>query len=127
MRLEPSLCIRTNGFLNFLNYFCARQPWWGASEPQMDRTMVHFDSRSMIEAAASSADSATAGTRPHSGAHQLAEAAQRVAAEPVAAAMSPIVLAGAVRLIEMAVVALIGMLIYVAYVVPQDGVQWRYF
>ncbi len=30
-------------------------------------------------------------------------------------------------MIEMALVALIGMLIYVGYVVPQDGVEWRYF
>ena len=41
--------------------------------------------------------------------------------------MSPIVLAGAVRMIEFALVALIGTLIYVAYVVPQDGLQWQYF
>ena len=49
------------------------------------------------------------------------------AAEPVVPAMSPIVLAGAVRMIEISLVALIGMLIYVGYVVPQDGVQWQYF
>ena len=42
-------------------------------------------------------------------------------------ALSPIVLAGAVRMIELALVALIGTLIYVGYVVPQDGVQWQYF
>ncbi len=41
--------------------------------------------------------------------------------------MSPIVLAGAVRMIEIALVALIGTLIYVVYVVPQDGLQWQYF
>ena len=45
------------------------------------------------------------------------------AAEPVVPALSPIVLAGAVRMIEIALVALIGMLIYVGYVVPQDGVR----
>ena len=45
------------------------------------------------------------------------------AAEPVVPRMSPIVLAGAVRMIEIALVALIGMLIYVGYVVPQDGVR----
>jgi Undecaprenyl-phosphate glucose phosphotransferase len=93
----------------------------------MDRTMAQFDSRSMIEAAASSAGSSTAEARARGGPYQLADAAERIAAEPVAAAMSPIVLAGAVRLVEMALVALIGMLIYVSYVVPQDGIQWRYF
>jgi Undecaprenyl-phosphate glucose phosphotransferase len=40
--------------------------------------------------------------------------------------MSPIVLAGAVRMIELAIVAVIGLAIYVAYVVPQDGIEWRY-
>jgi Undecaprenyl-phosphate glucose phosphotransferase len=89
--------------------------------------MAQFDSRSMIEAAASSAGSSAAEARARGEPHQLADAAERIAAEPVAAAMSPIVLAGAVRLIEMALVALIGMLIYVSYVVPQDGIQWRYF
>ena len=41
--------------------------------------------------------------------------------------MSPIVLAGAVRMIELALVALIGTAIYAAYVVPMDGVAWHYF
>jgi Undecaprenyl-phosphate glucose phosphotransferase len=59
--------------------------------------------------------------------HRLAEAAAAVAAEPAAPAMSPIVLAGAVRMIELALVALIGSAIYAAYVVPQDGIEWRYF
>ena len=45
-------------------------------------------------------------------------AALKVAAEPVAPAYSPIVLAGAVRMIEFALVALVGAAIYVAYVVP---------
>ncbi|MGH6742955.1 MAG: sugar transferase, partial [Bradyrhizobium sp.] len=42
-------------------------------------------------------------------------------------AMSPIVLAGAVRVIELALVALIGFAIYVGYVVPNEGLAWRYF
>ena len=41
--------------------------------------------------------------------------------------MSPIVLAGAVRVIELALVALIGLAIYVSYVVPHEGFEWRYF
>jgi Undecaprenyl-phosphate glucose phosphotransferase len=41
--------------------------------------------------------------------------------------MSPIVLAGAVRMIELALVALIGTAIYVAYVVPMEGIAWHYF
>jgi Undecaprenyl-phosphate glucose phosphotransferase len=82
--------------------------------------MMQIDARSMIDAAAGM----TAQPRTP---HRLADAAEAVAAEPVVAAMSPIVLAGAVRMIEISLVALIGTLIYVGYVVPQDGVQWQYF
>ncbi|MBX9841085.1 MAG: undecaprenyl-phosphate glucose phosphotransferase [Xanthobacteraceae bacterium] len=85
--------------------------------------MAQFDSRSMVEAAA-----ATLGTTATpAGPHRLASAAEAAAAEPVAPAMSPIVLAGAVRMIELALVALIGTAIYAAYVVPMEGVSWHYF
>jgi Undecaprenyl-phosphate glucose phosphotransferase len=86
--------------------------------------MTQIDARSMIEAAAAPGHSAAATqTAPH----RLADAAAQVASEPVVTALSPIVLAGAVRMIELALVALIGTLIYVGYVVPQDGVGWQYF
>jgi Undecaprenyl-phosphate glucose phosphotransferase len=87
----------------------------------MGFAMAKFDTRTMLDTAAGPAVAAQ--KLPH----RLAEAAERAAAEPVVAAMSPIVLAGAVRMIEFALVALIGMLVYVGYVVPQDGVQWQYF
>ena len=64
---------------------------------------------------------------PVAGPHRLADAAEQAAEEPVAPAMSPIVLAGAVRMIELALVALIGTAIYAAYVVPMDGIAWHYF
>jgi Undecaprenyl-phosphate glucose phosphotransferase len=83
--------------------------------------MAEYDARTMMDAASTPA--AGSSRAPH----QMAEAAERAAAEPVVSAMSPIVLAGAVRIIELALVALIGTLIYVVYVVPQDGVQWQYF
>ena len=83
--------------------------------------MAQYDARTMMDAASTPA---ARGSRVP---HRIAEAAERAAAEPVVAAMSPIVLAGAVRMIEIALVALIGTLIYVGYVVPQDGVQWQYF
>jgi Undecaprenyl-phosphate glucose phosphotransferase len=59
--------------------------------------------------------------------HQLAEQAEQIAAQPVAAAMSPIVLAGAVRMIELVLIALIGTAIYAAYIAPHEGLAWRYF
>ncbi len=86
--------------------------------------MAQFDARSMLDAAAAAGPgTATAPRAPY----RLADAAEAAAAEPVVTALSPIVLAGAVRMIELALVALIGTLIYVGYVVPQDGVEWRYF
>jgi Undecaprenyl-phosphate glucose phosphotransferase len=90
----------------------------------MDLTMAEFDTRRMLDAPVPPAAGA-AGARAK--AHRLADAAEAVAAEPVAPAMSPIVLAGAVRAIEVALVALIGVSIYVSYVVPLDGVEWQYF
>ena len=84
--------------------------------------MAQIDPRSMIEAAASAGHPLTA-SATRAAPHHLAEAAAIVASEPVVTALSPIVLAGAVRMIELALVALIGTLIYVGYVVPQDGVQ----
>jgi Undecaprenyl-phosphate glucose phosphotransferase len=88
--------------------------------------MAQFDTRGLIDAAASAA-SMTAGGTGQSMSQRLAEEAERAAAEPVAPAMSPIVLAGAVRMIELALVALIGTAIYICYVIPQNGIEWHYF
>src|SRR5882724_654319 len=86
--------------------------------------MAQFDSRSMIEAAAAATSS---GAARLVGPHQLNDAAALAATEPVASAMSPIVLAGAIRMIEFALVAAIGTIIYAGYVVPMDGFAWHYF
>src|SRR5258705_8982972 len=97
----------------------------GGSVPAVDfDPMAQFDTSHMIDVVAATTGPA-AGSQ--SAPHRLAEEAAVVAAEPVVPALSPIVLAGAVRMIELALVTLIGMLIYVAYVVPQDGVEGRYF
>jgi Undecaprenyl-phosphate glucose phosphotransferase len=85
--------------------------------------MAQFDTRSMVEAAAATLGTAAPSPSPH----RLASAAEQAAAEPVAPAMSPIVLAGAVRMIELALVALVGTAVYAAYVVPMEGVSWHYF
>jgi Undecaprenyl-phosphate glucose phosphotransferase len=58
--------------------------------------------------------------------HPLSDAAATVAAQPVAPALSPIVLAGAVRMAELALIAIVGCAIYLAYVVPNDGFAWHY-
>ncbi|MFL5042559.1 MAG: undecaprenyl-phosphate glucose phosphotransferase [Xanthobacteraceae bacterium] len=56
----------------------------------------------------------------------LSPEAQRVAAEPIAPAYSPIVLAGFVRMIDAAVIAVFGIAIYVAHVFPTYGFAWYY-
>ena len=58
---------------------------------------------------------------------ELSDAARAVAAQPYEAAFSPIVLAGLVRVIEVALVAAVGFVVYVCYVVPAHGFAWHYF
>src|SRR5579863_1345508 len=73
--------------------------------------------------------SASAGARQPNSAPKpvkLSSAALKVASEPSRSAYSPIVLAGTVRLVEAALVALVGLAVYVAYVVPHDGFAWHY-
>jgi Undecaprenyl-phosphate glucose phosphotransferase len=57
---------------------------------------------------------------------ELSPAALKVAGQPFTRAYSPIVLAGTVRLIEVALVALVGLAVYAGYVVPRDGFAWHY-
>jgi hypothetical protein len=56
----------------------------------------------------------------------LSPAAQNVAAQPTVPAYSPIVLAGIVRLIELALTVTAGAALYALYVVPRDGFEWHY-
>ena len=58
---------------------------------------------------------------------ELSDAARAVAAQPYEAAFSPIVLAGLVRVIEIALVAAVGFAVYARYVVPAHGFAWYYF
>ena len=88
--------------------------------------MLELDTRKMMSAA-SAAGAAPAGAiliSPPRG--ELSAEAQRVAAEPVAPAYSPIVLAGTVRLVEFGLVMLFGLTVYAGYVVPIDGFEWYY-
>ena len=89
--------------------------------------MTQYDTPVIIDAPPSSASLAAGVTAPREMSLSLTATAEKAAAEPVASALSPIVLAGAVRMIELALVALIGTAIYVSYVVPKDGVEWHYF
>jgi Undecaprenyl-phosphate glucose phosphotransferase len=76
--------------------------------------------------AASAASAAAIMPAPSKPGRSLSPAALKVAAEPAHPAYSPIVVAGTVRLIELALILLIGSAVYAAYVVPSEGFEWRY-
>jgi Undecaprenyl-phosphate glucose phosphotransferase len=76
--------------------------------------------------AVSAAVKSMPGTKPQAP-RPLSPAAKDVIAEDFKQAYSPIVVAGAVRAIEIALVAAVGFLLYVAYVVPTDGFNRYYF
>ena len=56
----------------------------------------------------------------------LSPAAQLIAAQPVAQAYPPIVLAGLVRMIEFGLILAIGLAVYLAYVFPHEGFDGVY-
>src|SRR6266702_2500654 len=78
------------------------------------------------ESAQSAAASAVAAVRRRASARELSPLARAIAAEPVSHAISPIVLAGAVRATELALIAAIGAAVYGYTVFPVEGVDWRY-
>jgi Undecaprenyl-phosphate glucose phosphotransferase len=90
----------------------------------MSAVMSQFDMRGLGNAAASSAHSDRASNAEP---RKLTVSAEMAASEKLAAPYSPIVLAGTVRMIELALVALVGLAIYLAYVVPAEGLEWHYF
>jgi hypothetical protein len=86
--------------------------------------MFELDPRNVIIGAPAAARAQALAAPKRTG--LLSPAALNVAAQPTLAAYSPIVLAGTVRLIELAIVALVGLAVYAAYVVPRDGFEWYY-
>ena len=91
--------------------------------------MLEFDARKMMSAASASAVAAPApgGAVPVAGRRrELSPEAQLVAAEPIAPAYSPIVLAGFVRIIDAVAIAVIGLAIYFLHVFPTYGFGWYY-
>jgi Undecaprenyl-phosphate glucose phosphotransferase len=91
-----------------------------------DGVMSNFDTRKWVRAAAASATTAALATFPRSRPPTLSPAAMEVAARYAPPGYSPIVVAGTVRLIEFALVAVVGLAVYVAYVLPSDGFEWYY-
>ena len=89
--------------------------------------MLEFDARKIANAASVSSVAVLPGmaslARPI---RDLSPEAQKVASEPLAPAYSPIVVAGVVRMIDAAMIAAIGITIYIVHVFPTYGFAWYY-
>jgi Undecaprenyl-phosphate glucose phosphotransferase len=80
----------------------------------------------MLDAAATAAMTASADRPPVERRRRLSPAALAVANQKVSRAYSPIVIAGAVRLVDFVMLSLIGIALYCAYVVRLTGFHWEY-
>src|SRR3954452_6681703 len=92
----------------------------------MGGVMTNLDTRKWVRAAAASGSAAALATFPRNRPPNLSPAALEVAEKYAPPGYSPIVVAGIVRLVEFALVALVGFAAYAAYVVPSDGFEWYY-
>ena len=89
--------------------------------------MTDLQPREMRTAASAAAIPGGAAVRVFPGRRaELPPAALRITAEPVASAYSQIVLAGFVRMLEFALITLIGLAVYFSYVIPTYGFDWYY-
>jgi Undecaprenyl-phosphate glucose phosphotransferase len=81
----------------------------------------------MLDAAASAAAAATSSDRPPvERRRRLSQAALAVTNQKVHKAYSPIVIAGIVRVADFVLLSLVGLAIYLGYVVPLSGFRWEY-
>ncbi|MBN8991579.1 MAG: undecaprenyl-phosphate glucose phosphotransferase [Rhizobiales bacterium] len=84
--------------------------------------MEPINARSMLDAAATAATA----DRPIERRRRLTPAALAVANQKVSRAYSPIVIAGAVRLVDFVMLSAIGIALYFAYAVRLAGFHWEY-
>src|ERR1700722_4216461 len=97
--------------------------------PVQDRTWATVEpinARSMLDAAAATAASASTDRPPTERRRRLSQAALAVTDQKVRGAYSPIVIAGAVRLVDFALLSFIGVALYLGYVAPLSGFHWEY-
>src|SRR4051812_25050380 len=85
-----------------------------------------INARSMLDAAATAALNATADRPQVERRRRLSPAALAVTNQKVSRAYSPIVIAGAVRLVDFIMLSLIGITLYFAYVVNRTGLHWEF-
>ena len=92
--------------------------------------MEPLNARSMLDAAAAAAVSAKVTAAPDrppvERRRRLSQAALAVTNQKVRRAYSPIVIAGAVRVADFVLLSLVGIAIYLFYVVPLSGFYWEY-
>ena len=89
-------------------------------------TVEPLNARSMLDAAAAAAATTTSARSPVERRRRLSQAALAVTNQKVSRAYSPIVIAGAVRVADFVLLSLVGLAIYVGYVVPLSGFRWEY-
>jgi Undecaprenyl-phosphate glucose phosphotransferase len=89
--------------------------------------MIQFGAREIARAIeAHSATAAVVSAAPRAKPRELSPRAREIASEPVAAAISSVVLTGVIRLAEFVLIAVLGLAIYGLYVYPEEGFAWRY-
>jgi Undecaprenyl-phosphate glucose phosphotransferase len=88
--------------------------------------MSKLEPGSIFESASVLSPAAAAIAREHGAARTRVAAATEAAARDHAQPYSPIVVAGTVRLIEAALVATVGLVVYLWHVVPVAGFAWYY-
>ncbi len=90
--------------------------------------MTDTDVRPSLNASSATAvlDRLRAGPRAEPKLHLLSPEARAVADAPTPTPISPIVLAGAVRMAEFALIVVVGLAVFAAYLPPFDGLIWRY-
>src|SRR3977135_479471 len=89
-------------------------------------TVEPITARSMLNAGASAATTATADRPPVERRRRLSQAALAVANQKVPRAYSPIVIAGAVRVADFVMLSLVGIALYLGYVARLSGFHWEY-
>ena len=85
-----------------------------------------INARSMLDTAAAAAMTVTADRPATERRLRLSLAALTVTHQKVRKAYSPIVIAGAVRVADFVLVNLVGIALYLGYVVPLSGFHWEY-
>ncbi|MDO9411453.1 MAG: undecaprenyl-phosphate glucose phosphotransferase [Pseudolabrys sp.] len=90
--------------------------------------MIESDVRPNLGAASAAAvfDRLREGPKPQAIVQPLSERALAIANKPSAPPISPIVLAGVVRIAEFVLIMVVGMAIYAAYLRPIDETIWQY-